>query len=132
MSSLTVVERGIGANMVQIIAIATHGILSGNAIDTVNNSCLSQLVVTNTVPLGDKLERCPKMKVIDVSGTLAEAIRRYVAHALSGRRRWLNRSLELTTASLCRTCSPTFPTGTDASTRQVRVWNAMIRTIGKC
>jgi ribose-phosphate pyrophosphokinase len=65
--------------MLQIIAIATHGILSGNAIDTVNNSCLSQLVVTNTVPLGDKLERCPKMKVIDVSGTLAEAIRRYVA-----------------------------------------------------
>lgn len=62
----------------QIIAIATHGILSGNAIDTVNNSCLSQLIVTNTVPLGDKLERCPKMKVIDVSGTLAEAIRRYV------------------------------------------------------
>lgn len=35
-------------------------------------------MVTNTVPLGDKLERCPKMKVIDVSGTLAEAIRRYV------------------------------------------------------
>jgi ribose-phosphate pyrophosphokinase len=52
------------------------GILSGNAIDTVNNSCLSKLIVTNTVPLGDKLERCPKLKVIDVSGTLAEAIRR--------------------------------------------------------
>ncbi|KAM6520619.1 ribose phosphate diphosphokinase subunit prs4 [Fusarium solani] len=28
------------------------------------------------VPLGDKIERCPKLKVIDVSGTLAEAIRR--------------------------------------------------------
>ncbi|RKU45003.1 Ribose-phosphate pyrophosphokinase 2 [Coniochaeta pulveracea] len=60
----------------EIIAIATHGILSGNAIETVNNSCLSKLVVTNTVPLGDKLERCPKLQVIDVSGTLAEAIRR--------------------------------------------------------
>jgi ribose-phosphate pyrophosphokinase len=42
----------------------------------VNNSCLSKLVVTNTVPLGDKLERCPKLQIIDVSGTLAEAIRR--------------------------------------------------------
>jgi phosphoribosylpyrophosphate synthetase len=30
--------------------------------------------------LGDKLERCPKMKVIDVSGTLAEAIRRYATN----------------------------------------------------
>ncbi|KAG7124530.1 Ribose-phosphate pyrophosphokinase 3 like protein [Verticillium longisporum] len=46
------------------------------AIDTINNSCLSRLVVTNTVPLGDKVERCPKLQVIDISGTLAEAIRR--------------------------------------------------------
>lgn len=55
------------------------GILSGNAIDTINNGSLSALVVTNTVPLGDKVERCPKLQVIDVSGTLAEAIRRYFA-----------------------------------------------------
>ncbi|RSL85940.1 Ribose-phosphate pyrophosphokinase 2 [Fusarium floridanum] len=60
----------------QVFAIVTHGILSGNAIETINQSCLSGLVVTNTVPLGDKVERCPKLKVIDVSGTLAEAIRR--------------------------------------------------------
>lgn len=52
------------------------GILSGKAIDTINNSSLSALVVTNTVPLGDKVTRCPKLQVIDVSGTLAEAIRR--------------------------------------------------------
>ncbi|KAI9896666.1 hypothetical protein N3K66_008838 [Trichothecium roseum] len=60
----------------EVFAIVTHGILSGKAIDTINASCLSGLVVTNTVPLGDKTERCPKLKVIDVSGTLAEAIRR--------------------------------------------------------
>ncbi|RSL49972.1 Ribose-phosphate pyrophosphokinase 2 [Fusarium sp. AF-6] len=60
----------------QVFAIVTHGILSGNAIETINQSYLSGLVVTNTVPLGDKVERCPKLKVIDVSGTLAEAIRR--------------------------------------------------------
>ncbi|KIH86309.1 ribose-phosphate pyrophosphokinase [Sporothrix brasiliensis 5110] len=34
------------------------------------------VVVTNTVPLGDKQERCPKIKVIDVSSTIAESIRR--------------------------------------------------------
>ncbi|CRK31307.1 hypothetical protein BN1723_014481 [Verticillium longisporum] len=60
----------------EVLAIATHGILSGKAIDTINNSCLSRLVVTNTVPIGDKVERCPKLQVIDISGTLAEAIRR--------------------------------------------------------
>lgn len=60
----------------EVVAIVTHGILSGPAIDNINKSVLSQVVVTNTVPLGDKLERCPKLKVMDVSGTLAESIRR--------------------------------------------------------
>lgn len=55
---------------------ATDGILSGSAIDTINNGCLSRVIVTNTVPLGEKLERCPKLQVIDVSATLGEAIRR--------------------------------------------------------
>ncbi|EED17163.1 ribose-phosphate pyrophosphokinase, putative [Talaromyces stipitatus ATCC 10500] len=60
----------------EVYAIVTHGVLSGSAIETINNSCLSGLVVTNTVPLGDKIARCPKIKVIDVSGVLAEAVRR--------------------------------------------------------
>jgi len=54
----------------------TDGILSGDAVKTVNESDLSKLVVTNTVPLGDKQSRCPKLTVIDVSPTIAEAIRR--------------------------------------------------------
>ncbi|PGH27090.1 hypothetical protein AJ80_01277 [Polytolypa hystricis UAMH7299] len=60
----------------EVLAIVTHGILSGNAIENINNSCLSKVVVTNTVPLGDKIQRCPKLRVVDVSATLAEAIRR--------------------------------------------------------
>lgn len=40
-----------------VIALVTHGVLSGNAIETLNSSVLSALVVTNTVPLGDKVER---------------------------------------------------------------------------
>jgi ribose-phosphate pyrophosphokinase len=32
----------------EVYAIVTHGILSGKAIDTINNSCLSGLVVTNS------------------------------------------------------------------------------------
>ncbi|KAJ9295770.1 hypothetical protein DTO271G3_5793 [Paecilomyces variotii] len=65
-----------GKGATEVMAIVTHGILSGNAIETLNNSCLSQIVVTNTVPLGDKEERCPKLRVVDVSATIAEAIRR--------------------------------------------------------
>ncbi|KAF6829939.1 ribose-phosphate pyrophosphokinase [Colletotrichum musicola] len=60
----------------EVIAIVTHGVLSGNAVETLNRSCLSRIVVTNTVPLGDKIERCPKLRVIDISQVLGEAIRR--------------------------------------------------------
>jgi ribose-phosphate pyrophosphokinase len=71
-------------------------VLSGNAIENLNNSCLSKVVVTNvcatpfahlygsrdptgantsryqTVPLGNKVDLCPKLRVIDVSATIAE------------------------------------------------------------
>ncbi|ORY64155.1 ribose-phosphate pyrophosphokinase 3 [Pseudomassariella vexata] len=60
----------------EVVAIVTHGILSGDAINILNNSCLSEVVVTNTVPLGDKEQRCKKLRVIDISPTIAEAIRR--------------------------------------------------------
>ncbi|KAI1817596.1 ribose-phosphate pyrophosphokinase 3 [Poronia punctata] len=60
----------------EVIAIVTHGILSGNAINILNESCLSQIIVTNTVPLGNKADRCSKLRIIDISPTLAEAIRR--------------------------------------------------------
>lgn len=59
----------------QIIACATHGVLSGPAIDRINSTdALSQVVVTDTIPLGDKLERCPKLKVMSVAGLLGKTI----------------------------------------------------------
>lgn len=61
-----VIEKGAKA----AIAIVTHGILSGNAIETLNKSKLRQIVVTNTVPLQDKLERCDKIVTIDISATV--------------------------------------------------------------
>ncbi|RQM04999.1 hypothetical protein DH86_00003715 [Scytalidium sp. 3C] len=60
----------------EVVALVTHGVLSGNAIKTLNESKLSKVVVTNTVPLGGKDELCPKLRTIDISPTLAEAIRR--------------------------------------------------------
>ncbi|GAB7360533.1 hypothetical protein MBLNU230_g8481t2 [Neophaeotheca triangularis] len=60
----------------EAIAIVTHGILSGKAIDHLNNSRLTKIVVTNTVPHEDKKAVCSKIETIDISPTLAEACRR--------------------------------------------------------
>ena len=53
------------------IAIVTHGILSGNAIEALNNSQLEKLVVTNTVPHEWKKEACPRIETIDISPTVS-------------------------------------------------------------
>ncbi|KAL8708550.1 MAG: hypothetical protein Q9220_006603 [cf. Caloplaca sp. 1 TL-2023] len=60
----------------EVVAIVTHGILSGNAIETLNGSRLSRVVVTNTVPHAEKKERCERLETIDISPTLAESLRR--------------------------------------------------------
>jgi ribose-phosphate pyrophosphokinase len=59
-----------------IYAIVVHGILSGRAIEVIRESCLSRVVVTNTVPHEEKKRVCDKIETIDVGPTLAEAIRR--------------------------------------------------------
>ena len=69
-------ETLISHGAAEVLAIVTHGILSGNAIETLEKSMLKKIVVTNTVPLAEEKERCGKVEVLDVSATLAEAIRR--------------------------------------------------------
>lgn len=49
--------------------------LSGPAIERINSTgALSQVFVTDTIPLGDKLERCPKLQVISVAALLGKTI----------------------------------------------------------
>lgn len=60
----------------EVVAIVTHGILSGKAIETLNGSQLTRVVVTNTVPHEVKKKLCSRLETIDVSPTLAEACRR--------------------------------------------------------
>lgn len=58
-----------------IIACATHAVLSGPAIERINNTAaLSQVIVTDTIPLGDKLAICPKLKVASVAALLGKTI----------------------------------------------------------
>lgn len=60
----------------KVYAIVTHGILSGKAIDVINNSELEKVVVTNTIPHDDKQAVCSKIETLDISPVLAECIRR--------------------------------------------------------
>ena len=64
------------AGATKIYAIITHAIMSGNAIEKINRSCIDEVVVSNTVPQDEHLKNCPKMKVFDVAPLFAEAIRR--------------------------------------------------------
>ena len=59
-----------------IYACATHGVLSGPAIERINNSDIEEVVLTDTIPLGDKGQDTSKIRVLSVAGLLAEAIRR--------------------------------------------------------
>ena len=68
MAAKTLKENG----ATKVYAIVAHGILSGKAIDVINNSVLEKLVVTNTIPHEDKKAICKKIDTIDISPTLAE------------------------------------------------------------
>ena len=59
----------------KIIACATHPVLSGPAIDRINStSALERVIVTDTIPLGDKLTACPKIEVVTVAALLGKTI----------------------------------------------------------
>ncbi|KAF3219463.1 hypothetical protein TWF192_006268 [Orbilia oligospora] len=57
-----------------VVAIVTHGILSGKAIESINGSKLTKVVVTNTVPHEEKKRMCPKLDTIDISPTYGEFV----------------------------------------------------------
>ncbi|MEW6054806.1 MAG: ribose-phosphate pyrophosphokinase [Nitrospirota bacterium] len=60
----------------RVIAACTHAVLSGNAIEKVNASVLEELIVTNTIPLNSKTEKCKKLTVLSIASLIGEAIRR--------------------------------------------------------
>jgi ribose-phosphate pyrophosphokinase len=60
----------------KIIAACTHAVLSGSALDKINSSELKEVIVTNTIPMNNKLEKCKKLTVLSVAPLLGEAIKR--------------------------------------------------------
>ncbi|MCX5801985.1 MAG: ribose-phosphate pyrophosphokinase [Proteobacteria bacterium] len=63
-----------GAN--SVYACCSHPVLSGNAVEKIKNSSIKELIVTNTIPLSEEARKLDKIKVLDVSPVLGEAIKR--------------------------------------------------------
>jgi ribose-phosphate pyrophosphokinase len=61
------------AGATEVYACATHGLFPGNAFEKIANSKLTQVTVTDTVPI-DPINRPDKIEVLPVSGLLAETI----------------------------------------------------------
>jgi ribose-phosphate pyrophosphokinase len=67
-----VMERGAK----RVVAVATHGVLSGPAVQRIQDSPLDEVVVTNSIPLSDEALASKKIKTVSIARLLGEAIRR--------------------------------------------------------
>lgn len=60
----------------KVFAYCTHPVLSGRAIENIENSVLDELVVTNTIPLSAAAQACARIRQLDIAPVVAEAVRR--------------------------------------------------------
>ena len=60
----------------EVYAYVTHGVLSGEAVERVNNSSLTKLVLTDSIEESDLVLKSNKIEVISISSLLGEAIKR--------------------------------------------------------
>lgn len=67
-----IVEKGAKA----VHAYCTHPVLSGPAIDRINESSLSSLVATDTIPLSEEAKNCGKIETLSIAKLVGEAIMR--------------------------------------------------------
>jgi ribose-phosphate pyrophosphokinase len=65
-------ERGASG----VVAYITHAVLSGPAIDRINDSALDSMFVTDTIPLSSEGKACSRITQLSLDRLLAEAIRR--------------------------------------------------------
>jgi ribose-phosphate pyrophosphokinase len=60
----------------RVVALATHPVLSGPAIENITNSELDELVVTDTIPLSEAARACGRIRQLSVAELLGETVRR--------------------------------------------------------
>jgi len=63
----------------KVLAYCTHAVLSGSAVERIAGSALDEIVVTDTIPLTESARKCAKIRVLTVSGLVAETMRRISA-----------------------------------------------------
>lgn len=61
---------------IQVYAAATHGVLSGPAIERIEKSPIQKVIVTDTIPLSEEARACKKIIQLSIADLLAEAIYR--------------------------------------------------------
>ncbi len=59
---------------IQVYACASHAVLSGPAVERIKNSRLTELVVSNTIPLTQAAQELEKIRVLSIAGLLGRAI----------------------------------------------------------
>jgi ribose-phosphate pyrophosphokinase len=57
-----------------VTACATHAVLSGSAVERIQNSAIDELVVTNSIPQTDQTRACLKIRTLSVGPLLARAV----------------------------------------------------------
>ena len=65
--------RNAGAR--EVLATASHAVLSGKAVERVMQSPLGKLIVTDSIPLAEEKRACPKIVVLSIAELMAKAIR---------------------------------------------------------
>ncbi|HZZ85274.1 MAG TPA: ribose-phosphate pyrophosphokinase [Anaeromyxobacteraceae bacterium] len=60
----------------RVFAYASHGVLSGPAVERIQKSPIEEVVITDTIALSPQAQACPKIKSLSVAKLFAEAIRR--------------------------------------------------------
>jgi ribose-phosphate pyrophosphokinase len=65
-------EKGASA----VYACATHGVFSANAIENINKSSLTKVVVTDSIHFSRQGEEAGKVEILSIAGLLADAIER--------------------------------------------------------
>ena len=58
----------------KVVVTATHGVLSGGAVDGLKNSRISEVIVTNTLPIPPDDSRFDKLTVLSIAPLIARAI----------------------------------------------------------
>jgi len=57
-----------------VYACCSHPVLSGAAVESLVNSPITEVVVTNTIPLSEAARQASKIKVLSIAGLIGRAI----------------------------------------------------------